>query len=423
MPRLVMVGVSHHLTPLEVRECLAFDAERWYTRSPRGLPSVLVSTCNRVEVYAWVTGRSAPAVRALQRSLAESAGLAITELQPYLAVFTGPEALLHLVRVAAGLDSLVVGEDQIRGQLRDALRLAESVAAIPTPLRGVFQRAIESARRVRGGTRLEQRPSVASAGVHVAQRSIAEGLDDKPVAVLGAGVMARVAAESLVAAGARVRLLNRTPGHAEALAAQLGGEVSIGGLDDLPRALEEAVLIVGATASRVPIVEVDAVRRAAARRHGRPLLLLDIAVPRDVEPNVRGLPAVQVLDLDDLERACPLDVTTRRTEIERAEALAAEEAERIVEWLRLRAVGPAIVELRGFAEDIRVAEIRRSSARLKSLTPEQSAAVEALTAGIVNKLLHGPTVALRDAAARPGGLRRSQSRIVRFLRPDRGRAA
>ena len=111
MPRLVMVGVSHHLTPLEVRECLAFDAERWYARSPRGLPSVLVSTCNRVEVYAWVTGRSAPAVRALQRSLAEAAGLAITELQPYLAVFTGPEALLHLVRVAKGLDSLVVGED------------------------------------------------------------------------------------------------------------------------------------------------------------------------------------------------------------------------------------------------------------------------------------------------------------------------
>jgi glutamyl-tRNA reductase len=330
---------------------------------------------------------------------------------------------LHLVRVAAGLDSLVVGEDQIRGQLRDALRLAESVAAIPTPLRGVFQRATESARRVRGGTRLEQRPSVASAGVHVAQRSIAEGLADKPVAVLGAGVMARVAAESLVAEGARVRLLNRTPGHAEALAAQLGGEVSIGSLDDLPRALEEAVLIVGATASRVPIVEVEAVRRAAARRHGRPLVLLDIAVPRDVDPNVRGLPGVQVIDLDDLERECPLDVTTRRTEIERAEALAAEEAERIVEWLRLRAVGPAIVELRGYAEDIRVAEIRRSSARLKGLTPEQGAAVEALTAGIVNKLLHGPTVALRDAAARPGGLRRSQSRIVRVLRPDRGSAA
>ena len=130
-----------------------------------------------------------------------------------------------------------------------------------------------------------------------------------------------------------------------------------------------------------------------------------------------------MLDLDELERECPLDVTTRRAEIERAEAMAAEEAERIAEWLRLRAVGPAIVELRGYAEGIRVAEIRRSSARLKGLTPEEAAAVEALTAGIVNKLLHGPTVALRDAAARPGGLRHSQSRIVRVLRPDRGRAA
>jgi glutamyl-tRNA reductase len=423
MPRLVMVGVSHHLTPLEVRECLAFDAQRWYARSPRELPNVLVSTCNRVEVYAWVTGRSAPAVRALQRSLADAAGLAMTELQPYLAVFTGPEALLHLVRVAAGLDSLVVGEDQIRGQLRDALHQAESLAHVPTPLRSVFQRATDSARRVRGGTRLAQRPSVASAGVHVAQQSVAGGLADKPVAVLGAGVMARAAAESLVAEGARVRLLNRTAGHAEAVAAHLGGEVSIGSLDDLPRALEEAVLIVGATASRVPIVEAEAVHRAVARRRGRPLVLLDIAVPRDVDPNVRGVPGVQVLDLDELERECPLDVTARRAEIERAEALAAEEAERIAEWLRVRAVGPAIVELRGYAEEVRVAEIRRSSARLKGLTPEQGAAIEALTAGIVNKLLHGPTVALRNAAARPGGLSRSHSRIVSVLRPDRARAS
>jgi glutamyl-tRNA reductase len=423
MPRLVMVGVSHHLTPLEVRECLAFDAQRWYARSPRELPNVLVSTCNRVEVYAWVTGRSATAVRALQRGLAEAAGLAVTELQPYLAVFTGPEALLHLVRVAAGLDSLVVGEEQIRGQLRDALRQAESLAPVPTPLRSVFQRATDSARRVRGGTRLAQRPSVASAGVHVAQRSVAGGLADKPVAVLGAGVMARAAAESLVAEGARVRLLNRTAGHAEAVAAHLGGEVSIGSLDDLPRALEEAVLIVGATASRVPIVEAEAVHRAVARRRGRPLVLLDIAVPRDVDPNVRGVPGVQVLDLDELERECPLDVTARRAEIERAEGLAAEEAERIAQGLRVRAVGPAIVELRGYAEEVRVAEIRRSSARLKGLTPEQGAAIEALTAGIVNKLLHGPTVALRHAAARPGGLSRSHSRIVSVLRPDRARAS
>jgi glutamyl-tRNA reductase len=423
MPRLVMVGVSHHLTPLEVRECLAFDTRRWYAHSPRGLPSVLVSTCNRVEVYAWVTGRSAPAVRVLQRSLADAASLDLAKLQPYLATFCGPEALLHLVRVAAGLDSLVVGEDQIRGQLREALHHAESLAPVPTPLRSVFQRATDSARRVRGGTRLAQRPSVASAGVHVALRSVAGGLADKPVAVLGAGVMARAAAESLVAEGARVRLLNRTPGHAEAVAAHLGGEVSIGSLDDLPRALEEAVLIVGATASRVPIVEAEAVHRAVARRRGRPLVLLDIAVPRDVDPNVRGVPGVQVLDLDELERECPLDVTARRAEIERAEALATEEAERIAEWLRVRAVGPAIVELRGYAEEVRVAEIRRSSARLKGLTPEQGAAIEALTAGIVNKLLHGPTVALRNAAARPGGLRRSHSRIVSVLRPDRARAS
>ena len=423
MGRLVMVGTSHHLTPLELRECLAFDAQHWYARSPRELPSVLVSTCNRVEVYAWVTGGSAPAVRALQRSLADAAGLDVAELQPYLAVRSGAEALLHLVRVAAGLDSLVVGEDQIRGQLRDAMGQAESVAPLPPALRGVFQRAIESARRVRGGTRLGQRPSVASAGVRVAQRCLAEALADKPVVVLGAGVMARAAAEVLVAEGARVRLLNRTPGHAHALAAQVGGQVSIGSLDDLPRALEEAMLIVGATASRLPIVGAETVRRAATRRDGRPLVLLDIAVPRDVDPKVRGLSGVRVLDLDDLERECPLDVTARRAEIERAERLAAEEAERIAAWLRLRAVGPAILELRGFAEDVRAAELRRSSWRLKDLPAAQVAAVDALTGGLVNQLLHGPTVALRNAAARPAARSRSQSHILRIMRPDQRRTA
>jgi glutamyl-tRNA reductase len=168
------------------------------------------------------------------------------------------------------------------------------------------------------------------------------------------------------------------------------------------------------------------VEEAMRERDAQPLLLLDIALPRDVDPTVRGLSGVTLIDLDDLERECPVNPDTRHAEQQRAEALAVKEADRLAEWLRLRAVSPAIAELRTYAETIRKNELRRSASRLRGLTPEQAAAVEALTAGIVNKLMHGPTVALRDAAARPGGLHRSRTRILRVLRPPsspRGRTA
>jgi glutamyl-tRNA reductase len=169
------------------------------------------------------------------------------------------------------------------------------------------------------------------------------------------------------------------------------------------------------------VVTLDAMEAAAARRQ-RPLVVLDIALPRDVDQGVRNVPGVTLLDLDDLERLCPVDVSTRHAEHQRAEALALEEADRLAEWLRLRAVSPDIAELRTYAEAVRASELRRSASRLRDLTPEQTAAVEALTAGIVKKLMHGPTVALRAAAHTPGG-GRSRSHILRVLNPRRGRTA
>jgi glutamyl-tRNA reductase len=313
----------------------------------------------------------------------------------------------------------VVGEEQIRGQIRAALRGAESVGPLAPALRGVFQRVGESARRIRSGTRLGTAPSVASAGVAVARRSLPERLDGQLAVVLGAGVVARAATEALLAHGARVKLLNRTPAHAERIRAQFGSAIEIDSLAALPAALAEAVLVVGATASRQPVVERGVLEQAvSSRASGLPLVLLDIALPRDVDPRARDLRGVKLIDLDDLERLCPVDAGTRHAEHERAEALALEEADRLVEWLRSRAVSPAIAELRTYAETIRKTELRRSAPRLRDLTPDQVAAVEALTAGIVNKLMHGPTVALRDAATRsPGGVGRSRLRILRVLRP------
>jgi glutamyl-tRNA reductase len=425
MARLVMVGLSHHAAPLDVRERLAVDEAAWRATAPASFSSVLVSTCNRVEVYAWVDGRPTAAIRSLQRCLARAAGIELSVVQPYLTAAAGRDALVHLVRVASGLDSLVVGEEQIRGQVREALRAAERVGPLSPSLRGIFQRVGESARRIRGGTRLGKVPSIASAGITVARRSLPEGHAGQVAVVLGAGVMARAAMESLLAGGMRVTLVNRTPAHAERLKSQFGSAIEIDSLDALPGLLAEAALVVGATASRQPVVDLEMLEQAVARRAERPpLVLLDIALPRDIDPRARELAAVKLIDLDDLERLCPVDVATRHAERAQAEALATDEADRLAKWLRFRAVSPAITELRTYAEMIRTSELRRSASRLRDLTPEQVAAVDALTASIVNKLMHGPTVALRDAAAaNSGGLGRSRSRILGVLRPTRGRSA
>lgn len=427
MPQLVMVGLSHHAAPLELRERVAVDLDNttWRRCAPAGLATLLLSTCNRVEIYAWVDGRAAVAVRAMCRALGRATGVALAELQPHLRILTGREALLHVVRVTSGLDSLVVGEEQIRGQVRQALAtiVADESSSPSAPLRNIFERAGESARRIRSGTSLGKVPSMATAGVNVAHRLLGQDLNDKLAVVLGAGVMARAAVESLVGHGARVWVLNRTPANAERTVAHLGARVRVAALDALPAALLQATLVVGATASRTPVLDRATVAEAMRGRGESGLVLLDIALPRDIDPTVRGLAGVTVIDMDDLERECPVNVDTRNSEQQQAEVQAIAETDRLAAWLRLRAVSPAIAELRTYAEAIRQAELRRSASRLRDLTPEQSAAVDALTTGIVNKLMHGPTVALRDAAARPSGLGRSRTRILRVLRPPRGRTA
>jgi glutamyl-tRNA reductase len=413
--RLLVLGISHHAAPVEVREQLSIDEPRWRKHAPAEPATVLLSTCNRLEIYAWIDGRSEPIRRRLLRALARAAQVDPADVEPYLTARVGRDALLHLVRVTSGLDSLLVGEEQIRGQVRAALRAADESQQLHVCLRGVFQRAIESARRVRGSTRLGQAPSIAAAGVNVARRSVQGDVRDQLTVVLGAGVMARAATEALLAAGARVRVLNRTPEHAQRLMAHLRGAIEIATLDALPEALQSAALIVGATAARTTLVSHTQVMEAMRVRTA-PLVLLDIALPRDVDPAARGVSGVSLIDLDDLERLCPVDTPTRHAERERAELLACEESARLIEWLRRRAVSPAIAELRTYAERVRTGELRRSATRLRDLTPEQIEAVEALTSGIVNKLMHGPTVALREA-----GVGRSGAHILRVVRPRTSR--
>ena len=386
MPALISVGLSHHAASVEIRERLAFDQARWLECAPASLPTVLLSTCNRVEVYAWAEGRPATGIQRIERALARAAGLAPGDLQPYLVRRRGRDALVHLVRVAAGLDSLVVGEEQIRGQIREAVRLANDAHRLPPSLRGIFDRVAESARRVRGGTRLGSVPSIASAAIHVAQRTLPD--PGRPVSRrAGRGrhgqdrcaVPARGGRKSDPAQPHARARTHRQPHAAGRCAWSARWTIYP------PRSPTRCCWSARRHLASQSCTLARCGRRSPQREY--PLLVLDIAVPRDVEPGVRALPDVQLIDMDDLERLCPVDISVRQAELQHAETLAAAEAERIAHWLRLRSASPAIAELRSFGETVRRRELSRSSARLKDLTPEQIAAVDALTTGIVNKLL------------------------------------
>jgi glutamyl-tRNA reductase len=326
----------------------------------------------------------------------------LPELAPHLACAHGTEAILHLVRVAAGLDSLVVGEDQILGQVRAALREAMDSRPMPGPLIGIVERAIQAARRIRAQSPIGRHPSVATAGVDVAL-SVPE-LRDRPrgafrVLVIGAGVMARSALGHLTALGVPVTLLNRTVAHGKQLAQRHGPTVAATDLEALPGYLEQADLVVCATASRRPVLDRATLSSALGPRPTRPLVVLDLGVPRNVEASARSEPGVRLLDLDDLEQLCALDGAARAAEQQRLEGRAAEEARSIDAWLRVRARAPEIVRLRARGEEVRSGELRRIAPRLWNLSPEQMGAVEELTDRIVNKLLHAPTVALRESSS------------------------
>jgi glutamyl-tRNA reductase len=419
---LLAVGVNHHTAPVEVRERLALDPAQWRDRVP-DIPHLLLSTCNRTEVYAWDEGLGSATAGRLAEALAAAAGYSSTTLLPHLFVRCDNDAILHLVRVATGLDSLVVGEDQILGQLRSALRLAHENDTAIAPLDGVVSRVLEAGRRIRTGTMLGRRPSLASAAV-IAVQGVPElahtGLAGQQSTVLGAGAMARSAAQALVAAGSRVSIVNRTLEHAVRLASELGHTARPVAMEALPDLLASGSVLVAATRSQRPVLDVATVRAAVGRRDTVPLILLDVSLPRNIEPAVRALPGVRLIDLDDLEQLCPVDVAIRQAEIEQAELLASQAAQSIARWLRVRAMSPAIVELRRQGHAIRSLELGRAAQQLAGLTPEQYSAVDHLTEAIVNKLLHGPTVALREAAAGSTSPDSSQ-RVLDVLRLDKGR--
>lgn len=400
---IVLVGTSHRTAPLEVRERVAFLESRLGSaaallRQRDGVhEAALVSTCNRTEAYVVADDPSAGA-EAVLGFWTDYHGVHRRDIEPYAYVLRGPEAACHLFRVAAGLDSMMVGETQILGQVRDAFAAAREARTVGPLLDALFRHAIAAGRRVRRETGIERGSlSVPAAAVALA-REILGSLEGRRVLVLGAGEMAELTVRHLVEAGcSSVVVCNRTLDHARPLAERLGG-VAVR-FDELGTQLPGCHVLVTSTSAPHPVVEPDLVARAVAGR-AEPLVILDIAVPRDVHPAVAELPGVQLFNVDDLDRVSQTAPQARQAEIAQAEGIVAEEADRFSAWLRSLKVVPLIAALRSRAESVVEEEWRRALPRLASLSPEEREAVRAVLQAVVNRLLHGPIVRLKEIARR-----------------------
>ena len=393
---LTLVGLSHRATPIAVRE-RAFvplpEAAELAARLAVDGEAVCLSTCNRTELY--LVGPDAER-RGLD-ALAVISGLGEEELRTVVYRLTEESAALHLFRVAAGLDSMVPGEGEILGQVRAAFE-----AGSPGPvLHRLFRHALHAGKKVRAETAIAESPaSVSSAAAALAQQVFGR-LEGCRVLLVGAGHVAELAARSLGARGADVSFVaNRATGRAEALAARFGGEGIP--LEQASGRLTDVDVVISSTGSPGWTLERADVESALRGRRGRPLFLIDLAVPRDLDPSIHELDGCYLYDIDDLESVVAESLAGRRREAARAEAIVAEETERFREWQASREVVPAIASLRARAEEIRAAELARVRGRL-GLSESQNQAVESVTAQIVNKLLHLPTVRLKEAAAGANG--------------------
>ena len=399
--KLVLVGTSHRLAPVEVRERVALDergaAEVACELADGGGEAVCLSTCNRTELYLAAEHANGAADRAAAL-LSRLASLPESELVPVLYRLHDQAAALHLFRVAAGLDSLVPGEGEILGQVRKAGELG-----VTGPVLGrVFRQALHAGRRVRSQTAIGESPaSVSSAAAALAQQVFGE-LGGRAILVIGAGKVSELAARSLVSRGARISAVaNRTVERGRELGARYGARsVPLAAAEE---ELVEADVVVSSTGSSGFVLEREAVRRSLAARRGRPLFLIDLAVPRDLDPAIHELPGCYLYDIDDLEAVVAESLAGRRSEAARAEEIVAEEAERFRSWQASLDVVPAIASLRARAEEIRAGELARVEGRLGGLSEQDRRAVESLTSQIVNKLLHLPTVRMKEAAAGADG--------------------
>jgi glutamyl-tRNA reductase len=405
---ILQIGVSHRRAPLDLLERMAFaegDLPKAYRRladDPEVREAVLLSTCNRVEIYADVVSYHAGSM-ALRRFLSAASEVSPGELTGALSTRYEEQAVEHLFLVAAGMDSMVLGEPQILGQVREAHRHAEEEGTSGPVVAAVFRAAVRAGRRVRSEAGLGAPPAAfIGAGLDEAELRLGFPLRGRPVAVVGAGRMASLAADALRARGAGpIHVVNRTPSRAAALAARVQGRpFGLDRLGDVLRDVEVAVLCTAAPG----VVVTGAHARAALTGRRRALFLIDLAMPRNADPEVRGVDGVGVADIDDLrERLRGEGSGVPVADLERARAIIGEETRRFEDRQDAARLAPLIRALHASGEQAAAAELRRAGPLLSRLEPEEREAVEALARGLVAKLLHTPTVRVKELTARGRG--------------------
>jgi glutamyl-tRNA reductase len=394
---LFALGLSHTTAPLPVRERVVFHVERLFdalgelTRGQRAAEAAILSTCNRTELYL-----SAGEPQAASEWLARYHSLQPEELRPYLYTLPQDRAVRHTFRVAAGLDSMVLGEPQILGQMKQAVRTAESAGTLGTVLHKLFQRTFAVAKEVRSTTQVGANSvSMAAAAVKLAAR-IFPSLREQKVLLVGAGEMIELCATHFAAqAPARIAVANRTLERAQTLAHRFAGHALE--LRALAAHLQEYDIVVSCTASSLPILGKGLVERALRARKHRPMFMVDLAVPRDIEAEVAELDDVFLYTVDDLHAIVQGNLDARRSALEQAEAIIETQVGQFMHWMAARASVPLIRQLREQGEAARRHELERALRHL-ARGDEPKAVLEALSQGLTNKLLHAPTQALNESA-------------------------
>ncbi|NWG03202.1 MAG: glutamyl-tRNA reductase [Syntrophaceae bacterium] len=396
---LLVVGLNHHTAPIAIRECLAFSEDQLEEALAKvhALSSVkenmIVSTCNRVEVYA-ATREIEKAIHDLKDFLSRYHQLPLKEFDRSLYAHIGEEAVRHVFRVASSLDSMVVGEPQILGQIKDAYDRAQQSKTSGLILHRLLHRAFHVAKRVRTETKIAiSAVSISSVAVELAEK-IFGSLEKKTILLIGAGEMCELAARHLVSGGAeKILVTNRTDERAIALAHQFRGEAIP--FEEMGRGLRKADIVISATNSPRYLIDHDQIIKVMRDRKQRPIFFIDIADPRDIEPKVGEIENVYLYNIDDLQKVAQENIKDREKEAQKAEEIVKEEVVKFVNWYHSLDVTPTIVALKKKFEEIRKKELEKTLSLHPDLSDREKKSLEALTAAIVNKILHTPITLLK----------------------------
>ncbi|WP_332673814.1 glutamyl-tRNA reductase [Aromatoleum sp.] len=388
--QLYALGLNHHTAPLDIRERVAFQPERLddalhdLTDARRVREAAILSTCNRTELYF---ATEQPQLAA--DWLARFHRLPLADVSPYLYTYPQRDAIRHVFRVASGLDSMVLGEPQILGQVKDAAKRAEEAGTMGTLLHKLFQNTFAVAKEVRSTTAIGANTvSMAAAAVHLSER-IFERISDQRVLFIGAGEMIELCAAHFAGANPKqIAVANRTEARAQVLASRFGAEVMR--LDVIGEMLPRFDIIVSCTASPLPIVGLGMVERAVKARRHKPVVMVDLAVPRDIEAEVGGLDDVFLYTVDDLAQVVDAGIESRQQAVIEAEEIIDSRVDGFLHWMHSRDAVPTIRALRQHAESLRAAEVERA-ARLLAKGEDPQKVLDALSHGLINKLMHGPT--------------------------------